>query len=493
MRKRKIHFILSTLIASSLILQACNINDNVSEKTDISQVTDGVSTQEISETSTTEATTVIETTIQETTETTTEETTIPTEPIEESPKIFEHNGVLLNLPLKQEMPDDTSIDQVMDPQFVNSWDIETDPIRAEVLKQIYDSLLNPVPVQDENGEAVKFTEEEAKYYYGTYDSFVGRYQFVVDLSDWSLQIGTEELGSLVSEILFTEPRFFAYEWLYIFNHDAYDYYDAKFTFFPTEKYNSVNPMEAIEADYREVVTEAKEIASKIMAVSKNQWHRIRLAHDYLIEYLDYDPTPPDDNLNNNVYKALLGPDKFTKCLGYAQANALILASMGIEVIPVTGHIIEGYHEWNYVKIDDEWYAIDVTFDGSDRKDPERIISKSGSIEYFLKGSDFINITHTPILQVNISDVNYIGSYEAEGRYFDNAEDFVDDLTSYLDAADLSDDTPEVYEFAYSFDLMDIEGLINEALDGGENSGIEIVIDWELYQNVCKIFVGTQSL
>lgn len=54
------------------------------------------------------------------------------------------------------------------------------------------------------------------------------------------------------------------------------------------------------------------------------------------------------------------------------------------------------HAWNYVQINDNWYAIDATWD-----DPLSMagwVSESSKYHYFLKGSNDILKDHTPSRQ-----------------------------------------------------------------------------------------------
>ena len=85
------------------------------------------------------------------------------------------------------------------------------------------------------------------------------------------------------------------------------------------------------------------------------------------------------------------------CEGYAKACQYLLDSAGIENIIVTGTATNNNgetenHAWNYVKINDAWYALDVTWD-----DP--IIIGGGNLsdemryQYFLKGSNTMNKNH----------------------------------------------------------------------------------------------------
>jgi len=53
------------------------------------------------------------------------------------------------------------------------------------------------------------------------------------------------------------------------------------------------------------------------------------------------------------------------CGGYSFGFQYILMRAGVQSIYVTGDTSEGYHAWNYVKADNQWYFVDSTW-GTDR-------------------------------------------------------------------------------------------------------------------------------
>ena len=75
------------------------------------------------------------------------------------------------------------------------------------------------------------------------------------------------------------------------------------------------------------------------------------------------------------------------CGGFSYAFQYLLQRAGIEAIFLTGDTNIGYHAWNYVKIDNEWYFVDSTWGGN----------------YFLKGQSALN-THKPLQQQHFSPV-----------------------------------------------------------------------------------------
>lgn len=126
------------------------------------------------------------------------------------------------------------------------------------------------------------------------------------------------------------------------------------------------------------------------------YENIKLVHDYLIESIEYDQTISLPNIYN-LYGALI--NKESVCEGYAKAFKYLMDSMNIPCIIVSGKATnsEGNtenHAWNYVQINNTWYAIDCTWD-----DPILVgsgyLSNSSKYKYFLKGEDEFNKTHVP--------------------------------------------------------------------------------------------------
>ena len=112
--------------------------------------------------------------------------------------------------------------------------------------------------------------------------------------------------------------------------------------------------------------------------------KIKVVHDYLIDTVDYDQSLQKSNIYN-IYGALI--NKEAVCEGYARAFKYILDDLEIPCIIVCG---EGQnsdgqvesHAWNYVQIDDLWYAVDVTWD-----DP--IITGEGKLTDDIKYKNFL--------------------------------------------------------------------------------------------------------
>jgi transglutaminase/protease-like cytokinesis protein 3 len=89
-----------------------------------------------------------------------------------------------------------------------------------------------------------------------------------------------------------------------------------------------------------------------------------MVHDYLVETIDYDSSLSKDNIYN-IFGALIS--KECVCEGYAKSFKYLMDGLNIPCTMVIGKARNSSgntesHAWNYVKIDEKWYAIDVTWD-----------------------------------------------------------------------------------------------------------------------------------
>lgn len=119
-------------------------------------------------------------------------------------------------------------------------------------------------------------------------------------------------------------------------------------------------------------------------------------HDWIIKWADYDkeansnaPNARPDPNNDNPYGLLV--NKKAICSGYSTTFKLFMDLLGIECILVegtSGNNPELEHAWNMVRIDGEWYCVDVTWD-----DPSGMEqSDEMTHKYFNVPSDFMRDT-----------------------------------------------------------------------------------------------------
>ena len=161
-------------------------------------------------------------------------------------------------------------------------------------------------------------------------------------------------------------------------------YELEITCGNNENYyaDDIYSKEQIETLEKEIEQEVNTILAKV--TGKSDYQKISIIHDYLVEKLSY-----DQEMNKpfiyNIYGALV--NKQCVCEGYAKAYKYLLDKSGVESVIVIGigQNSTGQtenHAWNYVKLNNSWYAVDVTWD-----DP--VIIGRGKVDSKLKNKYFL--------------------------------------------------------------------------------------------------------
>lgn len=171
--------------------------------------------------------------------------------------------------------------------------------------------------------------------------------------------------------------------VYINNGEEANYLNEEFS----NKQDINLALEKIEAIRKQIIHNKTE----------NDYEDIKMVHDYLVENIEYDTSLQEKNIYN-IYGALINGK--CVCEGYARAFKYLLDGLGIESTMVIGKGINSSgqsenHAWNYVKLENNWYAVDCTWD-----DPVIIgggyIGNSSKYRYFLKGKEDMEKDHTTL-------------------------------------------------------------------------------------------------
>ena len=119
---------------------------------------------------------------------------------------------------------------------------------------------------------------------------------------------------------------------------------------------------------QQMYQEMKKKATGIVAgIPQNisAYDKILQIHDYLIRTTTYDYLSVEQGNTENLliysaYGCLM--EGKAVCEGYARAFQYIMKLLGIESGTCTGSAGNEHHAWNYVRIDDAYYWLDVTWD-----------------------------------------------------------------------------------------------------------------------------------
>ncbi|MGN1304916.1 MAG: transglutaminase domain-containing protein [Oscillospiraceae bacterium] len=135
---------------------------------------------------------------------------------------------------------------------------------------------------------------------------------------------------------------------------------------------------------------AENAANEIMSGLTDEmtsYDKLKYFHDYLITHCE---SSANDIYANTIYGALVKGKSL--CEGYAKSFSYLCNKAGIENIIVTGQT-DTAHMWNMVKINGNWYHVDVTWDK-----PEKRISNAYPdmvlYQYFLVTDSVIENNHT---------------------------------------------------------------------------------------------------
>ena len=167
---------------------------------------------------------------------------------------------------------------------------------------------------------------------------------------------------------------------------------------------------------QEIINTIDNVKNNIMVkLQGNEYQNIRFIHDYLVNSIEYD-TSYQAIGSYNIYGALI--ERKCVCEGYAKAFKYLVNCAGIECEIMQGTATNSTgqtekHAWNCVKLEENWYAVDPTWD-----DPI-IIGGNGRAtnemryRYFLRGSNSFEMDHK--LSYKFSDNGRNFSYPTLSR------------------------------------------------------------------------------
>lgn len=156
-----------------------------------------------------------------------------------------------------------------------------------------------------------------------------------------------------------------------FNYFALDHYDHGFT------------LEQIRQMKQELKTEAEKVVQRLGLDSLSEYEKVKAINQYLCDNITYSSgDSPYLPIQHTPYGALVNGD--CVCEGYAKAAQLLLKMCGMETYYVVGDTPEGGHGWNLVKVDGEYYQLDITWNDVD----------SSPNQYFLVTDDYMSLSRT---------------------------------------------------------------------------------------------------
>lgn len=119
-------------------------------------------------------------------------------------------------------------------------------------------------------------------------------------------------------------------------------------------------------------TQLKNVTNSIIEANMSDFEKVRAINNYIINRYEYDYTQKSISVYSSLTTSL------TVCQGYSMTAYKMFNYAGIENRIIVGKIKDTPHSWNSVKINGNWYHIDITNNDSIEKD-----------KYFLVSDDYL--------------------------------------------------------------------------------------------------------
>lgn len=114
---------------------------------------------------------------------------------------------------------------------------------------------------------------------------------------------------------------------------------------------------------KQTLKEMKQILDTLISENDSDVEKVKKVHDWIIINATYDLRVYNDTAPNSSFSAEgIILNKTAVCAGYAETFSMFMALLDIECKYLVGTGNGVSHAWNSVKLDQEWYQIDVTWD-----------------------------------------------------------------------------------------------------------------------------------
>ena len=227
------------------------------------------------------------------------------------------------------------------------------------------------------------------------------------------------------------------------------------------------------------------IISTLINDDMEDYDKALILHDYLAKTVEYNMNAVSSSNNQltsvdtharSAYGAIV--DKTAVCRGYALAYAHLLSLVGIESEFVTSDYMN--HAWNMVKIGDNFYHVDVTYD-----DPVNTSNEDAGLvshEYFLRSDESISSSLSSDQKNGVRSPHYgwstYDSISCSNSAFDtNLIDNSDDVYSFRRTRlEMKYNDGKYYYIQNSYP-------IKYAVSHFDGSDLELLNDSSMYDNI----------
>ncbi|MDF1618521.1 transglutaminase domain-containing protein [Petrocella sp. FN5] len=222
-----------------------------------------------------------------------------------------------------------------------------------------------------------------------------------------------------------------------------------------------------KVDFDASVKKAEAIVDDIIHEGMTSFDKTLAIHDYLVDHIAYtDNIEASHERIYTMYGALIHGDAV--CQGYAEAFQYLSHLAGLETMIVQGTAGGEAHAWNLVKLDDDWYHVDVTWD-----DP---VMPGGTQ---VKRYDYLNVTDEQISMDHQFQTEDYPVARGEGYnyyvymdlYAENESDLIERLQVFFDGQGHQIELKTGYDIDHTY----VEGVLS-ALERGSYRSLQYSVN-----------------
>lgn len=175
-------------------------------------------------------------------------------------------------------------------------------------------------------------------------------------------------------------------------------------------------------------------------------------NDYICNICEYDNEAASENNAETITSANNASGVFIEkkavCEGYSKAFKILCDKLNVECVLISGKGENSLHEWNNVKLDNEWYAVDVTWNDTaneheiythcylnlddkefnEKHTPAPLFSQTSDEEHTNSNAYF----NTFVPKCNGTKYNYFTLEYPTLTNLDNSEDIINSIAKSID-------------------------------------------------------------
>lgn len=164
------------------------------------------------------------------------------------------------------------------------------------------------------------------------------------------------------------------------------------------------------------------LISTVQPEEMTDFEKVKFVNDYIVKNTEYS----EDSVASSHSAYAVAYEGKGVCQGYALFAQKLMQALGLESMYVVGEVYTGGHAWNLVKVDGEWYHVDMTWN-----DPVPDRGNGIRYDYFLlndtdmredhawEAVDYPKAISTKYRYMHVVQDSY---EQGDYMYFSNAED-----------------------------------------------------------------------